>query len=197
MTDNQTSLIGDSASQGGMDVTISLTRDEMAALGSEAAALIDALDTALWTITLLRNGANPRTPENPTVTAANLSESINQLDRYLLPRLQGVRDAAIRQHNRLGGSLGELSRAMDVAKSTAQSRRNVVLNRKPSERKAVQWERWATSLRPDDHREHCQACGHPSRPSDPIVATTGDGPAHIHQSHTTDPDDGFYGTATD
>jgi hypothetical protein len=46
--------------------------------------------------------------------------------------------------------------------------------------------------------EHCQACGHPGHDDDPIVQVASVDPvltpngSRIHQSHTTDPQSGFY-----
>jgi hypothetical protein len=39
----------------------------------------------------------------------------------------------------------------------------------------------------------CPACGHPEAKADPLVKAA-DG-FRVHRSHTTDPRDGFYGTA--
>lgn len=133
---------GSDALNGGIDITISLPPEEADALGLEAQLLADWFDTALWALATLRTGTNVRadaSPANRDVTASTLYDVINDLDNRLLPRLQGLRDAAIRRHAELGGSLGQLATAMDVAKSTAQSRRNVVTRRdRPS-----RWEQWA------------------------------------------------------
>jgi hypothetical protein len=45
------------------------------------------------------------------------------------------------RHHHLGGSHGELARAMGVARSTAQTRTEALESRDPSV-----WERWATAL---------------------------------------------------
>lgn len=184
---------GDNARRGGVDITISLSPEEAAALGGEAGILTDWFDTALWALALFRNGRTDRATLAPSrdVTSDDLYTVINDLDHRLLPRLQGVRDAAIRRHQELGGSLGDLALAMDVAKSTAQSRRNVVMNRPDG---PTSWERWAIQGGPQG-RERCKACGHPARPSDPIVTTVDDDGYRIHRSHTEDPRDGFHGAA--
>ncbi|MGW1021934.1 hypothetical protein [Streptomyces niveus] len=194
-TPNPSYRAGADAIRGGLDITISLTPREAAALGPEAGLLADWVDTALWALTLLRNGDTERNATQGTVrteTPDTFYTVINDLD-HLLPRLQGVRDAAIRRHQELGGSLKDLALAMSAPKSTAQSRRNVVLNREggPS-----RWENWATNGGPQD-REHCKACGHRSKLSDPIVTTADDDAFRIHRSHVTTPGDGFFGTPTD
>lgn len=188
---------GDNARHGGMDIVLSLTPDEVAALGIEGAGeLADWFDTALWALTMFRNGANSRgpldtDPDSVNVTADRMAHVVRDLDHDLLPRLQGLRDAAIRRHQELGGSINALATAMDVAKSTAQSRRNAVLKGTAST-----WERWVVQGGPQD-REFCGACGHPGRPTDPIVTTTGDDAFRIHRSHATTPGNGFFGTPTD
>lgn len=190
-TPNPSFRSGPDAIRGGLDITISLTPGEAKALGAEAATLADWFDSALWALSLLRTGLNDRGWEPRDVTPEALYTVINDLDHRLLPRLQGVRDAAVRHHQELGGSLGDLALAMDVAKSTAQSRRNAVMNRP----EPTAWERWAIEGGPE--RERCVACGHPSRPSDPIVTTTDDDSVRIHRSHATTPSSGFFGTPTD
>lgn len=190
-TPNPSFRSGADAIRGGLDITISLTPGEAEALGMEAATLADWFDTALWALALLRNGYSDRGGQGAKdVTPDALYTVLNDLDHRLLPRLQGVRDAAIRRHQELGGSIGHLALAMDVAKSTAQSRRNVVMNRA-----ATSWERWATEGGPE--RERCGACGHPARPTDPIVTTADDDAFRIHRSHAVTPGNGFFGTPTD
>ncbi|WP_097922966.1 hypothetical protein [Streptomyces sp. wa1063] len=184
---------GADAIRGGLDITISLTPGEAEALGMEAATLADWFDTALWALALLRNGHNERGAEPGTakdVTPETLYTVINDLDHRLLPRLQGVRDAAVRRHMELGGSIGELALAMDVPKSTAQSRRNVMASRQGD---LALWQNWAVEGGPEG-RERCKACGHPARPSDPIVTTTDEDSYRIHRSHIEDERSGFHGT---
>ncbi|WP_229876570.1 hypothetical protein, partial [Streptomyces griseoloalbus] len=101
------------------------------------------------------------------VTHERLWQVISDLDHRLLPRLQGIRDMAIRRHKELGGSLNDLALAMDVKKSTAQSRLGVILTGKD---RPSTWENWAVQGGPQG-REHCQACGHPPFPTDPLVTT--------------------------
>ncbi|MEU8764970.1 hypothetical protein ACWEP8_39815 [Streptomyces hydrogenans] len=184
---------GDQARLGGVDVTISLTPDEAAALGPELDMLADWFDSALWALALLRNGSNSRNVDrgaSADVTARAFYTVINDVDTRLLPRLQGVRDAAIRRQAELGGSLGDLALAMDVSKSTAQSRRKAVLEGRD---RPSQWENWATKGGPQG-RSICTACGRPALPSDQLVTTAAEG-YRIHRSHTEDPKSGFHGAA--
>ncbi|MFD0078993.1 hypothetical protein ACFVIY_42350, partial [Streptomyces sp. NPDC127166] len=78
-------------------------------------------------------------PARPA-TADTWSTAIHDVDRRLLPRIEGIRDAAMRAHSASGGSVGQLARAMDVARSTAQYRREVLQRATPSD-----WETWAVS----------------------------------------------------
>jgi hypothetical protein len=57
----------------------------------------------------------------------------------LMNRLEGIRDAAVRQHAAQGGSYGALASAMGVTRATALSRRDTLLKKDPSE-----MEKWAT-----------------------------------------------------
>lgn len=127
---------GPDAEQGSaVDIVISLTAGEAEALGPEAATLADWFDTALWALVLLRKG---RTDDTPTPGVADWRTAINDLDHRLLPRIEGIRDAVVRAHDENGGSVGELALAMDVARSTAQYRRDALRNAEPGV-----WERWA------------------------------------------------------
>ncbi|MEU9489324.1 hypothetical protein AB0D83_37815 [Streptomyces decoyicus] len=53
--------------------------------------------------------------------------------------LEGVREAAVREHAAQGGSYGALAKATSVSRVTAQSRRDTMLKKDPSA-----MERWAT-----------------------------------------------------
>jgi hypothetical protein len=57
----------------------------------------------------------------------------------LLERLEGVRDAAARQHAARGGSYGALANSMGVNRATAQYRRDTLVKKAPSP-----MEQWAT-----------------------------------------------------
>jgi len=179
---------GNDARRGGLDITISLTPEEVAAIGSDASALADWFDTTLWALAMLRSDTNTRGKEaGRRMTAADLSYVITDLDSRLLPRLQGILTSAIRQQARLGGTLGDLARAMDAPKSTAQSRRATTTSHP-----ANTWELWASQGGPA--MERCVACGKPAVGGDPIVTTDDDdAPYRIHRSHTEDKRSGFRG----
>ncbi|WP_424217788.1 hypothetical protein ACN20G_37145 (plasmid) [Streptomyces sp. BI20] len=132
---------GAAAQRQGVDITISLPPGEADAISGDP--LEDWFDSALWALSLLRTGINHRAPlpGGPgTLTADTWARVISDLDHRLLPRLEGIRDAAIRRHAEAGGTIGDLALAMDTARSTAQSRRAAVLTGR--DRPSV-WERWA------------------------------------------------------
>lgn len=139
---------GDGATLGGVDVTISLTPEEAAAIGGELGPMADAFGGALWALAILRTGTVPADqdvhadarPARPA-DAGTWATAVNDLDQRLLPRIEGIRDAAMRAHTASGGSVGQLARAMgNVSRSTAQYRREALRNTAPSA-----WETWATS----------------------------------------------------
>lgn len=119
---------------GGGDIVISLTPEQSQALGMEAGTLADWFHTMLWTLATLR------TADDNSASQDAWHTMINDLDHRLLPRLEGVRDAAVRAHADSGGSIGDLALAMDVPRSTAQYRREALLKAMPST-----WETWAKS----------------------------------------------------
>lgn len=139
---------GKNARQGGMDVIISLNPAELDALGSDAAMAADWFDTALWALAMLRTGTNHRHPQHQEVTAGALYTVINDLDHRLIPRLEGIRDAAIRVHIDAGGTDRDLSLAMDTDESTAKLRRQLVQESAPH-----LFENWARSGGPDQSRD--------------------------------------------
>ncbi|WP_327707548.1 hypothetical protein OG530_41005 (plasmid) [Streptomyces decoyicus] len=133
---------GKDAREGGLDITISLTAEESAAAGF-VDNLGDWFDTALWALAILRSGRVDRT-DGHALTAADLYTVINDLDHRLLPRLEGIRDAAVRRHAELGGTYGDLALAMDTSRSTAQYRRDALTAKSPNV-----WENWATGQQQD------------------------------------------------
>ncbi|MEU8765035.1 hypothetical protein [Streptomyces sp. NPDC048659] len=183
---------GTEARRGGMDVTISLTAAEAAQVGDDAGILADWFHSALWALAILRAGHVPANPDHPhpdarkdrTAGPGDWYTVVNDLDYRLLPRLEGIRDAAIRAHAAAGGSVGDMALAMDVSRSTAQYRRDAVRQADPSV-----WEQWATRTR--EPRPRCVACGHPARSTDALVVT--DGGFQVHRSHTEDTTSGFHG----
>lgn len=122
-----------------VEITLSIPTAEADAIGLELDSLVERMDTALWALGLLRTGTTHR-PDGVArpITAEHLYTVITDLEHRLAPRLQGITAATIREHARLGGSYGELARAMDVPRSTAQRRRDAVTGNP-----ATQWERWA------------------------------------------------------
>lgn len=135
---------GDDARMGGVDITISLTPSQAKALGGEAGTMADWFHTGLWAMALLRSGRNAQ--GEPYIAGPNdWYTAINDLDHRLIPRLEGVRDAVVRAHAQGGGSVGDLALAMDVARSTAQYRREALLKSMTST-----WENWAVDGGPED-----------------------------------------------
>ncbi len=134
MSDDDISLTyvnGPAARFGGLDITLSLTKQEADALGSDAAMLADWFDTALWTLAMLRTGQTPRRPADQPQepTKGDFYTSINDLGHRLIPRLEGILDAAIRAHAGLDATYGDLALALDTARSTAQYRRDTLLGK--------------------------------------------------------------------
>lgn len=136
---------------GGQDIVISLTEEDWKVLG-HVGDMVDHLDTALWALIMLRTGRNPHSPTGE-VQNSDWYTVINDLDHRLIPRLEGIRDAAVRAHHAAGGSLGQLANAMDAGKSTAQYRRDAVLGRTPT-----LFEKWATTGGPEINQAVCP-CG--------------------------------------
>lgn len=129
---------------GGMDITISLSELEADAIESDAHGLAYDLDAFLYALSVLRTqhtqrGSTTSQPQARAATAADVAGPLSVVERNLLPRVQGVRDALIALHASVGGTLPGLSAAMDVPKATAQSRRKRVLEATPN-----QWLKWAS-----------------------------------------------------
>ncbi|WP_051743083.1 hypothetical protein [Kitasatospora sp. MBT66] len=134
---------GKAAIQGGTDLVISLTPAQSAALGGEAGTLAEWFDTALWITAVLRSKTDP--DGNPYAPGPDgWHTAINDLDSRLIPRLEGIRDAVVRAQAAAGGSVGDLALAMDVARSTAQYRRESLLAKDPS-----LFEDWAVNGGPE------------------------------------------------
>lgn len=133
----------DDRPDGGRDITIHLTREQSAALGGDAYRLADWLHTVMYTVAALRT-------DTATVGEKPASQDprfwylpIDHLDNRLLPRLKAIRDAAIRAHALAGGTYADLAIAMDAPRSTAQRRRDKVMDSEPSA-----FERWACGTAP-------------------------------------------------
>lgn len=108
---------------------VPLAAADAAALGSDGEHLAALLATALHGLALLRAGAAP-TDDLATALSGTTA---------LLERLEGLRDATVRQHAAQRGSYGSLAKATGVSRATAQSRRDTLLRKDPGE-----LEHWAT-----------------------------------------------------
>lgn len=106
-----------------MEIVMRLTDNEQAALG------VDAETLTRWYVTTVRALVMLRTGEHPV---AEWHQLLSDLDHGLMPHAAGIRDAVIRAHYDAGGSVGDLALAMGVSRSTAQSRRAVVLSHSPA-----------------------------------------------------------------
>ncbi|MGV9267405.1 hypothetical protein ACWDRR_22390 [Kitasatospora sp. NPDC003701] len=134
--------------QHGTDIVIDLLPTEARAVGrADADELTSILDTALWALTLLRTGKDRRAGHDPEpmtvqpVTVENWHLAISLLESARTTLLAGITAAAIREHRLAGGSVGDLARAMDAPRSTAQARQAKVVTAVVGE-----WETWATSF---------------------------------------------------
>lgn len=129
---------GTTARRAGLDLTLSLTSDQAEALGADAAALAEMLDTVLVGIAALRMHEDPEVQvgasmkDRPVSNGRVWDEWLLQDASGLLVRLEGVRNAAVRAHAEHGGSYGQLGVAMGVARGTAQSRRDELGREEPS-----------------------------------------------------------------
>lgn len=134
---------GDDAVEGGVDLVFSLTSAEATTLGMEASQLADLFQTMLVALVNLRGG------DDPTYEARHSPHHlwayvVEHTETRIAPRVEGIRDAAIRAHAASGGSYGDLADAMGVSRSTAQHRRDAVTSREPGH-----WERWARGELPN------------------------------------------------
>ncbi|MGV9776489.1 hypothetical protein [Streptosporangium sp. NPDC003464] len=124
------------------DFIVRVDQDELAALAESPRGRADLTDfshAVVWALILLRTLERQGTYAGEVDDdRAHLWGLIRALERTLLPRMHGVRDAAVRWHAKLGGSHGDLAGAMGVARSTASTRVQALVEREPSE-----GERWA------------------------------------------------------
>ncbi|MBG0819075.1 hypothetical protein [Planomonospora sp. ID82291] len=124
-----------------IDIVTRISPAERDALG--AVLLADPGEfthAVVWALILLRT--IERDGQHVDGAAEDLSALrglIGTLERRLIPALHGIRDAAVRRHQDMGGSYGQLARAMGTPRSTAQSRHEALERRPPSDH-----ERWAT-----------------------------------------------------
>ncbi|MGW1598802.1 hypothetical protein [Streptomyces sp. NPDC002343] len=111
------------------DLTIPLSAADAQALGDDVGQLTQRFGAVLHGLAQLRAGE--ASLDDLETTIATTTD--------LLDRLGGIQNAAVRQHAAEGGSYGELAKAMDVKRATAQYRRDTLLKNDPSP-----MERWAT-----------------------------------------------------
>ncbi|WP_371484918.1 hypothetical protein [Kitasatospora sp. NBC_00315] len=116
---------------GSVTLTVTLLPEEAAAMGADAGRLLDSLDATIQGIVMLRTGETYRRGEPMAVFLSDLAHVIGGLDLRFLPRIEAVRDEAIRAHQRAGGSLAQLADATQVSRSTAQYRREALAKAGP------------------------------------------------------------------
>ncbi|MEV6905113.1 NUDIX domain-containing protein [Amycolatopsis sp. NPDC051372] len=138
---------GTEARRGGLDLVLSLTTDQIAALGTDAAKLAEALDTVLVGLAVLRKGRDTETSgdegfltDGPGDAGLEWDERLLRDVCGLLAHLDGVCAAGVRRHIRNGGSSRQLGAALGVSRTTAQRRRDDLGEPGPAEL-------WATGSR--------------------------------------------------
>jgi hypothetical protein len=125
---------GSESERGGLDIVISLTPDQVAALGRDTGELAEALDTMLVGLAAFRTGHSPRIPagaavspkDRPIETGPAWTEWLIRDLSVLRQRVAGATAAAVRTHARQERSYAALAEAMRVTRSTAQRRRDTV-----------------------------------------------------------------------
>ncbi|WP_042390571.1 hypothetical protein [Streptacidiphilus melanogenes] len=131
---------------GGVELRFSLSPAEARALtppygwsvGEDAVELGDFFDTVLETLIMLRTGRVSRRSRFPVPAVDDWSMVITNAFVDLLPRLEGLGEAAVRIARGLGMSHADIALSMNVTRSTAQSR-----VRKVTGRPATEFETWA------------------------------------------------------
>ncbi len=114
----------------------------------DAAVLADWMDTVFYALSTLRSGELRLDDSQDEATLNAIYTGINDISTRLIPRLQGIVEALVRAHYDAGGTHGALARAMDVERSTAQTRGDKIRKARPST-----WELWATGeLEPEQAR---------------------------------------------
>lgn len=101
--------------------------------------LTSHFDTALTSLAQLRDGKWRLDGSKDAITLGQIYDGLNSLSHYLEPRLAGLASALIRAHFDAGGTYGELAKALDTSRSSAQSRAIRVRSAGPGV-----WEKWAT-----------------------------------------------------
>ena len=115
----------------------------------DAVMVADWMDTVFYALDRLRSGELRLDGTRDEDTLSAIYTGINDISTRLIPRLQGIVEALVRAHYDAGGTHGELARAMDVERSTAQTRGDKIRKTAPPST----WERWATGeLEPEQAR---------------------------------------------
>ncbi|MFE9905752.1 hypothetical protein [Streptomyces achromogenes] len=104
------------------DFTIPLSAADAQALGDDVRPLVERFGAVLHGLAQLSVGE----------AGADGLEAAIGASTDLLARLEGIRNAAVRQHAAEGGSYGALAKAMDIQRATAQYRRDTLLKNDPS-----------------------------------------------------------------
>lgn len=111
------------------DLTIPLSNADAQALGDDVGQMAMRLGAVLHGLAQLRAGGTSTEDLATTIVVTT----------GLLNRLEGVQEAAVRQHAAQGGSYGALASSMGVTRATAQYRRDALVKKDPSA-----MEQWAT-----------------------------------------------------
>ncbi|MEU5583105.1 hypothetical protein ABZ791_36530 [Streptomyces huasconensis] len=111
------------------DLTIPLSTADAQTLGDDVGQMAMQLGAVLHGLAQLRAGGASTEDLATTILMSN----------GLMNRLEGIRNAAVRQHAAQGGSYGALATSMGVTRATAQYRRDALVKKDPSG-----MEKWAT-----------------------------------------------------
>ncbi len=126
------------------EAILSYSPEEMRHLGFDPGLILDRADTALIALRALRGGEElDRSDYHTLITdVAKLAD-----------QMAALRDALMVAHARDGGSLSQLGQALNIPRSTAQSRLAAVLRREPQP-----WDSWVTSgPQPSQNTENSHA----------------------------------------
>ena len=129
----------------GLNLVFSLNATEADALGAEDADNLGQwFDAMLGALVMLRTGSVPRRSKFPVPAVDDWGVAITNAFVDLLPHAQGLGDAAVRMARSLGMSYADIALAMEVSRSTAQSRTQKVTSQPPTP-----FETWALKGDPD------------------------------------------------
>ncbi|MFG2220501.1 hypothetical protein ACGFN1_37845 [Streptomyces sp. NPDC048685] len=111
------------------DLMLQLSHADAQTLGDDVGQMAMRLGAVLHGLAQLRAGGTSTEDLATTIVVTT----------GLLNRLEGVQEAAVRQHAAQGGSYGALASSMGVTRATAQYRRDALVKKDPSA-----MEQWAT-----------------------------------------------------